>query len=39
MNPDANAADTPYTTKAYEAYDGPVEIDAAEGWRVTDDRF
>ncbi|NKN37519.1 lipocalin-like domain-containing protein [Agrobacterium sp. a22-2] len=27
MNPDANAADTPYTTKAYEAYYGPVEID------------
>ncbi|CAN7389857.1 lipocalin-like domain-containing protein [Pararhizobium sp. LjRoot235] len=79
MNPDANAADTPYTTKAYEAYYGPVEIDeaknifaitvesslvreligtrlerkfevagdklvispvnAAEGWRVTYDRF
>ncbi|WP_246793795.1 lipocalin-like domain-containing protein [Rhizobium leguminosarum] len=29
MNPDANAADTPYTTKAYEAYYGPVEIDDA----------
>ncbi len=27
MNPDANAADTLYTTKAYEAYYGPVEID------------
>lgn len=27
MNPDATAADTPYTTKAYEAYYGPVEID------------
>ncbi|NTF66237.1 lipocalin-like domain-containing protein [Rhizobium rhizogenes] len=79
MNPDANAADTPYTTKAYEAYYGPVEIDdarnifaitvesslvrnligqrlerkfevtddklvispvdAAEGWRVSYDRF
>lgn len=79
MNPDANATDTPYTTKAYEAYYGPVEIDdaknvfaitvesslvrnligqrlerkfevsgdklvispvdAAEGWRVTYDRF
>lgn len=30
MNPDANAADTPYTTKAYEAYYGPVEIDDAK---------
>lgn len=79
MNPDAHAADTPYTTRAYEAYYGPVEIDdaknvfaitvesslvrnligqrlerkfdvsgnklvispvdAAEGWRVTYDRF
>ena len=30
MNPDANAADTPYTTKAYEAYYGQVEIDDAK---------
>jgi len=30
MNPDANAADTPYTTKAYEAYYGPVEIHDAK---------
>ncbi len=30
MNPDANAADTPYTTKAYEAYYGPVDIDDAK---------
>ncbi|MBY5791632.1 hypothetical protein GFL91_00965 [Rhizobium leguminosarum bv. viciae] len=30
MNPDANAADTPYTSKAYEAYYGPVEIDDAK---------
>jgi len=30
MNPDANAADTPYTTKGYEAYYGPVEIDDAK---------
>jgi len=30
MNPDADAADTPYTTKAYEAYYGPVEIDDAK---------
>ena len=30
MNPDANAADTPYTTKASEAYYGPVEIDDAK---------
>jgi hypothetical protein len=26
MNPDANAPDTPYTTKGYEAYYGPVTI-------------
>ena len=26
MNPDANAADTPYTTNGYEAYYGPVVV-------------
>lgn len=31
MNPDAAAPDSPYTLRGYEAYYGPVTINAAEG--------